>query len=575
MKTIHPGFAARGEAARLYWKRLGALTVVVAASAPALAQVPFSCPGPSLDEWLTLGGTPMRVAVRGAAPPRLDTPMWSVDKDDDGYGITFIWQAPLAITSPDREGLILTLGRITRPNYPPGQTFAIAFRRDDGEVNWETPVPTPASGSYSGITVDPRHNTAIVCTSRWVRALRLSDGEQIWQVQLNNIIVNGMPVITTDLGNANRLFITDTEYINYSDSRLYCINVDAYDAVANPYQPGAIVWSTPIGYASGSTPGYLPACQGGVGLVYVATAPPAMNGVGPGSVLAFSAGSNAPALAWQTTNVQATGFYGGVAIAPPAAPGAHPRAYAASYNFSGDLLSSNLLSLDGVTGEVVWSTPSNRSSSTPIPLPDRRVLLSAGVQGYGSAHSVELFQETTNESHSVATLVWDTALSTWNDLNENEVIEPGEYFAIGNWTEQPVLLTANGRNLLAVGVPPDAGDFASPSNGLYLLDIDRNPTEPEFYVACSSATAAGGSAAVTGVSLASVGSDGLTLFGITPKRLDVNQDKSRGIDDLYAWESGSGNRDVDHDGVVSQNDRAQLIRFVRPTWPALRQGVLP
>ncbi|MFA6046082.1 MAG: hypothetical protein WC718_13950, partial [Phycisphaerales bacterium] len=290
-------------------------TAVVAA--PVLAQVPFSCPGPSPDEWLTLAGTSMRVAVRGAAPPRLDTTAWSVDKDEEGNDITFYSQAPLAMTAPSRRNLVLALGRISRTNGPPNQPYLIAFSRNSGETEWEAPISAPVNESFSGVSVDPLHNTAIVCSGKTVAAFRLQDGEMVWQRQLTKMIANAMPAITTDLGKANRLFMTDYDGFS-SGAKLYCLNTDPFDATLNPYQPGEIVWSTPVGSSAGNTPAYLPTCQGGAGLVYVATPGPGGINVA-GVVRAFSAIQDSPSLMWQTSNIQATGFFGGVAVAPPSA----------------------------------------------------------------------------------------------------------------------------------------------------------------------------------------------------------------------------------------------------------------
>ncbi|MFA6046081.1 MAG: hypothetical protein WC718_13945, partial [Phycisphaerales bacterium] len=220
------------------------------------------------------------------------------------------------------------------------------------------------------------------------------------------------------------------------------------------------------------------------------------------------------------------------------------RVYAASYAFNGDQQqnSSNMLSLDGFTGDIVWSVPCNRSSTIPIPLPDRRVVLSTGLQSGDvfNQPSVQMFVESTSESQPMATMAWDTSLATWVDLNGNGFIDPGEYFSVGGWNAQPVLITANGRNFVAIGVKAEGFGSNDPSNGLYLLDVDQYPTSPGFVYACSSATAAGGSVAVAGVSMASIGGDGLTMFGATPDDLDVNGNKARSIDDLYSWESGQG-----------------------------------
>lgn len=579
MKTvITPArFAARGDAARTGWASIVFTTAVVAASAPVLAQVPFSCPGPSPDEWLTLAGTSMREAVRGAAPPRLDITAWSVARDEDGNDIAFYSQAPLAITGSARASLVLALGQIMRLNDPTARSYLIAFSRDSGESVWEEDISTPVSESFSGVTVDPLHDTAIVCSGRKVAAFRLRDGEPMWQRQLTRSLVNAMPAITTDLGGANRLFITDFDGTG-SAAKLYCLNTDAFDAVLNPYQPGEIVWSTPIGASSGNTPAYLPACQGGAGLVYVAT--PGPSGINiAGVVRAFDATQNNASLIWQTSNIQATGFFGGVAVAPPAATGAPPRVYAASFAFNGDQQqnSSNMLRLDGLNGDIVWSVACNRSSTIPIPLPDGRVLLSTGLQSdlVLNQPSLQLFVESTSEAQPLATLAWDTSLATWEDLNGNGFIDPGEYLNVGGWTEQPVLITAGGRNLAAVGVLASGFSTNDPSAGLYLLDIDQHPTSPGFVVSQSSPTAAGGSVAVAGTSMASIGPDGLTMFGATPDDLDVNGDKAQSIDDLYSWESGSGHRDVNGDQTMNSADRAVLIRSLRPTWPMLGLGVLP
>lgn len=518
----------------------------------------------------------MRVAVRGAAPPRLDIPAWTNAKDNQGNQISFYSQAPLAMTAPGRHNLVLAIGAISRPGQPANQPYLIAFSRCNGDVEWLRAIPALGLESFSGVSVDPLHDTAIVCSGNSVTALDLSDGELRWQRSLTNQIVNAMPAFTTDLGQANRLFITDYDGFGTS-AKLYAINTDPFNASLNPYQPGAIVWSAPIGTSGGNSPAYLPACQGGLGMVYVATPGPGGRYVA-GLVRAFQAATNTPVLVWQASNTQLSGFWGPVALAPPDAPGTPPRVYAASYEFNvGGQQSSNLVSLNGATGDLVWTVPCNRTSTAPIPLPDRRVVLSTGID-FSDAYdqpSVQLFVETTNESQRMATMAWDTALSTWDDLNGDGLLEPGEYFSIGGWNEQPALLTASGRNLLAVGVLTPGANTNTPSSGLYLLDLDQSPASPGFVYASSDVTAAGGSVALGATSLASIGLNGLTMFGATPGDLDVNSDNARTIDDLYSWESGAGHRDVDGDQVVSGADRAVLIRAIRPTWPGLRQGVLP
>jgi hypothetical protein len=52
-------------------------------------------------------------------------------------------------------------------------------------------------------------------------------------------------------------------------------------------------------------------------------------------------------------------------------------------------------------------------------------------------------------------------------------------------------------------------------------------------------------------------------FGATPPRCDVNGDGVFNIDDLYAWEQSSGQRDVNRDGGVTSVDRDALIVELR------------
>jgi hypothetical protein len=61
----------------------------------------------------------------------------------------------------------------------------------------------------------------------------------------------------------------------------------------------------------------------------------------------------------------------------------------------------------------------------------------------------------------------------------------------------------------------------------------------------------------------SVGVGGLVAFGRVPAAFDVNGDKRRSIDDLYAWAAGSGARDVNGDGSVNAADRDALRALLR------------
>jgi hypothetical protein len=373
------------------------------------------------------------------------------------------------------------------------------------------------------------------------------------------------PVLTTDRGPADRVFITDFNG-GGSSGRLYCINVDPFEAASNPYVPGEIVWSTVIGGTSGNTPAYAE------GVVYVSTngryvPPPGTNE--PGSIYAFPADATSePAPLWVYSNVVEQGFYGGVSVAPARAPGQNPMVFAATYAFTdtGVLSSSNLVKVDGRTGELVWSVPCNRTSSMPVPLPDGRIVLSSGVRGdaFRSALSVAMYQDL----GAVGQLLWESAVATWNDSNVNGRIDEGEYTAIGGWTLQPLVTQFAGRTVAALGVLPENA-LAHPQE-LLMLDLDRSPGDPAFIT--ERVSGAGGTAALVGTSLYSIGEAGLIAFGPTVAQMDLNADSVFSIDDLYAWEIGEGWRDVDGNGAVEEADRDLLLVNLRRTVRSAVEG---
>jgi hypothetical protein len=181
--------------------------------------------------------------------------------------------------------------------------------------------------------------------------------------------------------------------------------------------------------------------------------------------------------------------------------------YAASYSLSGGQLAANLVKLDAATGAQLWSTPCNRTDSTPIPLPGNQVLLSSGIRGYGSAPSLELFADTGGS----ATLLWDSALDTWSDTNGNGVIDPGESLAVGSWTYQPIVeITPSSRRVLA-GTPATSGSSFAANTDLYLLDLTKSPHDPGFIL--DHAAGPGGTPAASYGSTYSVGFTGLSAFG--------------------------------------------------------------
>jgi prepilin-type N-terminal cleavage/methylation domain-containing protein len=106
----------------------------------------------------------------------------------------------------------------------------------------------------------------------------------------------------------------------------------------------------------------------------------------------------------------------------------------------------------------------------PVPLPDGRVVVSGGIDGFGCAPSLQMFS-------SGGALLWDTALATWNDLNGNQQLDPGEYLRLGGWTHQPVLIASPTAPRLVSG---NLGSTVVGTVQTMLLRLDAGPTSPQF-----------------------------------------------------------------------------------------------
>jgi outer membrane protein assembly factor BamB len=506
----------------------------------AAAQSPQQPP----RSWRGLAGGGARVSSTVYPLPDLSTPAWVHNTDADGNAITFIGQAPTAV-SPSS---VFAVGRVSPPGQPANQTRLFAFDRDDGDVAWWMPVASTVLDSNSGPALDERAGTVIFASQRFVTAFDKATGAQRWQAMLTRSVVNASPLVVNEPGLPGRVFITDYDGFGTA-AKLYCINTGPLTP-DNPHQPGDIIWSAPIGGASGNTPAYLPFAFGGTGLVYTTTPGDGAGAGNPGKIIALDAFADVPMLIFTFVNPLAEGFFGGLCVQPPAVNGEPPSLYAATYAFSGGVDAGNLVKVNGATGTLVWSIACNRTQSIPIPLPGGRVVLSAGIEGFGSVRSLSLFQDLGTS----ATMVWDTALLT----------EPSPF---GGWTQQPVASTFAGRSLLALGLIPAGGTFSSPSNELCLIDLDRSPTDPAFVL--SRVSGSGGSPSAPGSSLISIGAAGLSHFGPTPAALDLSQDGFHAIDDAYAWESGltTISRDLDRSGSVTPEDRTLLIANLRAAEP--------
>lgn len=503
-------------------QRTGRLSPVTLVATLCLAAAPVAA-----DEWPTLASSPQRVAVADTAPVSLAEPAWIFTTTPSG-----------PFTPVGQSSVIAGGGRVYCAGDIFGAPAMVALDQQTGDFLWARSVPEPAFESWSSPTYDASTGAVYVVGGRRVVALRAADGSPLWQSPLlAGEVVNATPVVTDDLGRADRLFITDSSGFG-GGGRLYCLNIDPFHMSHNPYELGEIVWEFDLGQTAGSTPAYHD------GVVYVATAGDG-GGRPPGLLFALPAGVPAsPDPLWVTPNPVPEGFYGGVCVTKH---GGERVLYAASYAFYGDLLSGNLVKVRAQTGEVVWSTRANRTASIPVPLGDGRILLSAGLQGFGTVPSLQLFRD----NGATGQLLWDSALETWHDANGNKVIDPGEFTPMGGWTHQPAAAEAGLRQVAVVGTIGSSG--FGPYESLRVVDLQYTPSSPNFIL--GEAPAGGSTPAVAGGNVYSIGAEGLVAYTASPPPCYADCDGSGALDflDILCFQSlfVAGDPEADCDGSGS------------------------
>ena len=460
------------------------------------------------QHWTHFAGGPDRVCITATAPSTIASPMWILS-EHAGQPVVFSGPSSAVVDDLRAYGLA-EIGTQRR--------FA-GVDRVTGEIQWLAPLPTLSFSSWSTPALDTRNGAVLVACGPALTALDTDTGIQRWQASLERTTVNASPVVTSDLGRANRAFITDYDGFG-SAGRLYCINVDPFEAFINPYQPGEIVWSTVLGATSGNTPAYLD------GVVYVACIATDNTGAPmPGLIRAFDATAIAePAPLWTFTNVKAEGFFGGVAVRRD---GGEVFLYAASFAFHGAYDSANLVKINAADGSLAWSIDSNRTSTTPIPLPDGRVLISTGLRGSGNAPTIQMFED----HGSSAVMHWSSAHETWVDANNNGRLDPGEYLALGGWLHMPVVSTAGGRFTMYSGVIATAGGNYAPGGELYAIDLSRRPDEAGFIL--EHFTGAGSTPSLAGEQLFAFGPGGLHAFDSLDCYADCDPTTGVGVLDIF------------------------------------------
>lgn len=521
----------------------------------AIAAAAVCCAANAQSAWPTLAGGSAHAGVSNSIMLPLgssayESPAfgdWTVSNDGAGHTLTLVpSQSPVF-----DDARVYFCGRITPPNTSTPWRL-VAVERATGEVAWAVPIPSQVVDSFSSPCADTNRNRVLMGSGRDLVCFDAISGSERWRRTLTRNIVNASPIIADDVVGRARAFITDYDGYGTAGS-LYCINLDARSA-ANSFDPGQIVWSVPIGGASGATPAFLPANRGGVGLLYVATR--GEPGFAPGTILAYDAQADtAPSPAFIATNSISEGFYGTISIAPPGWLSQSPTLYAVSYEFYGGMDSANLIAVDGSTGSVRWSVPCNRGGSAPVVLESGRIAVSAGVQGYGTLPTVALFLD--RMDHAIE--LWNSARDSWIDADADDLIDVGECAWVGLWSYQPI--ASSDLKLLCVGSAPQSGLVSAFGSAITTIDLSLVPRDRAF---CGSTSGVSGSPTAGRGWWYAIGANGLAAYRAA--RVDVNQDGRTTADDLATLERGTApldQRDVNADAACDDEDRTALLRALR------------
>ncbi|MDX2016080.1 MAG: PQQ-binding-like beta-propeller repeat protein [Planctomycetota bacterium] len=507
-----------------------------------------------LGLWLQFGRDAARSGsiqdVSGSSPGGLLASLaWTRALDSQGRAISFVAQATPIVT----QDLVLAAGSVLIGS---SRVFSLyAIDRASGQVRWSSAIDAPALDSWSSPAADVRAARVYVASGSTLRAFNLANGALAWSAPLHAQVVNASPLVLTDAQGRSRVFVTD---FSEADGQLYCFSA------GGPLQPaaGTRLWSVPIGATSGNTP----ASDGS--RVFVSSL--GDFAYSPGRIFAFNAWANdTPAPSWTFDNVIAEGFFSGLTVHGGSV-------YAGSYAFFGSTASANLVKLDAATGLLRWSTPSNRTSSTPVVIPPRgggplRVALSTGVQGFGSVPTLQVFAD----AGAGVSRIFDSASATWADTNQNGRMDAGEFLSLGGWTGAPALVISPVADTLLAQSPP-TGSSTSFGSALRAVNLSLLASGPSAWQVGLSTQAGGAPAIATdgaGVNVYAVGSGGLIAFGPAAISGDVNRDGCVDIEDLYAFEQGVGARDVNADGSIGDADRDALVGYLRRREPTdMRSG---
>lgn len=459
-----------------------ALVVLLVVAVPALGQ-----------PWTHAAATSERNAIATVPGlPDLSVPAWTFDAEGR---FESIGQSSPVISD---DGIAIVLGRIGADAY------AWAIDAPMGVVRWRSPIASPLFMSRSSPAVygSADDGFVVVASGEGVVGFDLDDGVERWSVELGQPMVNASPAI---VGEPARVVVST--YAPAGGGRAIVIDARSGDVLADET----------IGSLSGATPAFAD------GRVFL--------GDIDGFMRAYDLDLNER---WFLLAPLNEGFFGGSSVV-------EGSVYAATYGFFGGRSNSTLARLDTDSGDVLWDVPSSRTDAIPIVFTDGTIVLSAGIDGFGSLSTVHAFDGSGSR-------LWDLVNDTWSDTNGNGRIDPGEYLSLGGWDHQPAGLLFDGREWLLVGAP---------EGGLVLLDLASTPGLPGFVHA---STPRGGASPAVGAGVViSTWDEGVYAFGYGTRCLaDFDGDGALTLFDFLAFQNafdaGNPTADCDGDGALTLFD---------------------
>ncbi len=442
------------------------------------------------QEWTHYAATPERNAVATVlALPDLGEAAWTFDADG---AFESVGQSGPVVSS---DGVVVVLGWIG------SAAFAFALDADDGRELWSTQIAAPEFLSWASPAVQGTIDAGMVAVASGfgVVGLDLADGSELWSVDLGIRVVNASPTI---VGDPARVIVTT--YAPSGGGRVVSIDAASGDVLGD--------------VAFGPTSGATPAVADGRVLV----------GDIDGVMRAFDLDLDP---LWTIDEPLEEGFFGGPSVVGGAA-------YAPTYAFFGGRSNSVMAKFDAITGEELWTTACERTDAVPIALRDGRIVLSGGIDGFGSIATVQLFDAS-------GAMLWDLVNATWDDLNGNGEVDPGEHLSYGGWDHQPAVLDTPSGPVLFVGAQ---------GGGLALLDLNADPDSASFVI--DGTDLGGGAPAVSGGVAVSAWVDGVVAFAIEGGcYADFDGDASLTIFDFLAFQNAFDASDLaadcDGDGSLT------------------------